>query len=96
MTMAREGIFCTSYMATSPLLAQRLREDLLMEKASSDAAGAVLAGTAGATLSHTFDTLKTRIQGDLFAPLEEPNRTSVHTSVRASIADLCKSNDGIV
>jgi len=96
MTMAREGIFCTSYMATSPLLAGRLREDLQMEKASSEAAGAVLAGTAGATLTHPADTLKTRIQGDLFAPLEEPNRKCVHTSVRASIAHLCKSSDGIV
>eukprot|EP00449_Zooxanthella_nutricula_P041750 CAMPEP_0198612610 /NCGR_PEP_ID=MMETSP1462-20131121/157978_1 /TAXON_ID=1333877 /ORGANISM="Brandtodinium nutriculum, Strain RCC3387" /LENGTH=461 /DNA_ID=CAMNT_0044344411 /DNA_START=1 /DNA_END=1385 /DNA_ORIENTATION=- len=67
MTVIREGIFCTSYMAVAPLVKGILlgRQPQLSD-GSATLLSCVAAGTLGATLSHPADTLKTRLQGSLF------------------------------
>lgn len=71
MTMGREGIFCSSYIALNPLLQKRLKEEGFAESKAS-ACSAVVTGTFGALLSHPADTLKTRLQGGVLA-LPESN-----------------------
>jgi len=68
MTVIREGIFCTSYMAVAPLVKGILlgRQPQLSD-GSATLLSCVASGTLGATLSHPADTLKTRLQGSLFA-----------------------------
>jgi len=66
MTMGREGIFCSSYIALNPLVQKRLKEKGVTDSQASVYA-AVATGTFGALLSHPADTLKTRLQGGVFA-----------------------------
>lgn len=85
MTAMREGIFCCTYMAAAPILKERLlhsRPD--MPETGAGLLASLLAGAAGAFLTHPADTLKTRLQGDLFP--EEPGGKVVNTNVRTAIA----------
>jgi len=66
MTMGREGIFCSSYIALNPLVQKRLKEKGFADSQAS-AYAAVATGTFGALLSHPADTLKTRLQGGVLA-----------------------------
>lgn len=66
MTMGREGIFCSSYIALNPLVQKKLKQKGVGESEAS-VYSAVATGTFGALLSHPADTLKTRVQGGVFA-----------------------------
>jgi len=66
MTMGREGIFCSSYIALNPLVQKRLKEKGVADSQAS-AYAAVATGTFGALLSHPADTLKTRLQAGVLA-----------------------------
>jgi len=66
MTMGREGIFCSSYIALNPLMQEKLKERGVNGSQAS-VYSAVATGTFGALLSHPADTLKTRLQGGVLA-----------------------------
>lgn len=93
MTAAREAIFCCSYLSSAPLLSSALCKRSSLGKNSSAAAGAVLAGTIGAVLTHPADTLKTRLQGDLF-PEPSTGRPPMNVSVRAALAHIVATSGG--
>lgn len=95
MTAAREGIFCCSYISTAPMLAQQVNARTSLGNSASTVAGAVMAGSLAALLTHPADTLKTRLQGDLFA-VEGSAKPPVNVSIRAvsthailTTLDLC-------
>ena len=91
MTAAREAMFCCSYLSSAPLLSTAIRERSTLGEGMSALAGAVLAGTVGAVLTHPADTLKTRLQGDLF-PDSCTGRPPVNVSLRAAVADIVKTS----
>jgi len=93
MTTAREAIFCCAYLSSAPLLSKALSEGSSLGERSSVVAGAVLAGTIGAVLTHPADTFKTRLQGDLF-PDPITGRPPVNVSLRAAAADMVASSGG--
>lgn len=66
MTMGREGVFCSSYIALNPLVQKWLKKEGYPESQAS-AYSAIATGTFGALLSHPADTLKTRLQGGVLA-----------------------------
>ena len=87
MTATREGLFCCSYIAVSPLLGRALYERTSLNDSMSLLVGALLGGSMGAVLTHPADTLKTRLQGDLFA-VEGSGREPVNIHVRAALKDM--------
>ena len=91
MTATREGIFCCSYISTAPLLAQQVKARTDLGDSSATVAGAVMAGSLAALLTHPADTFKTRLQGDLFA-VEGSAKPPVNVSIRAAVAVRSTTN----
>ena len=87
MTAAREAMFCCSYLSSAPLLSAAIRDRTTLGESPSALAGAALAGTVAAVLTHPADTLKTRLQGDLFSD-SCTGRPPVNVSLRAALADI--------
>jgi len=87
LTATREGIFTCSYLAAAPLLQDWLHHQRPESSPVSTAlASSLLAGAVGAALTHPPDTLKTRIQGDMF-PVA-PGASAVSTNISTAVAEL--------
>eukprot|EP00927_Polykrikos_kofoidii_P010565 TRINITY_DN14453_c0_g1_i6.p1 TRINITY_DN14453_c0_g1~~TRINITY_DN14453_c0_g1_i6.p1 ORF type:complete len:310 (-),score=30.40 TRINITY_DN14453_c0_g1_i6:297-1175(-) len=68
MTAIREGIFCASFIAIAPLIRRQLDTSCPgMLPGTSAAVSSVISGAVGGAISHPADTLKTRLQGGVFA-----------------------------
>ena len=92
MTAAREGIFCCAYISLAPLLGQAFHNRSSLGEGISTMAGALVAGTVAAVLTHPADTLKTRLQGDLFAP--DGSGRIQNSNLRAAVADMVRVGGG--
>lgn len=93
MTAAREAIFCCSYLGSAPLLSEAIRARSSLGEGSAAVAGAVMAGSVGALLTHPADTFKTRLQGDLF-PVMGSSRPPVNVNLRAAMRDMIATSGG--
>lgn len=75
MTMARESVWCASYLALGPVITQRMHrispsvfgsdnDATISQKASASAVGSILAGIATVVATQPLDTVKTVMQGE--------------------------------
>ena len=92
MTAAREGIFCCAYISSSPLLSRTFQEHCSMSSGLASISGAIVAGSIAAVLTHPADTLKTRMQGDLFAP--DGSGYIRNANLRTVVTEMVQLGDG--
>lgn len=92
MTAAREGIFCCAYISLAPLLGQVFHNRSSMGEGFATMTGALVAGTVAAVLTHPADTLKTRLQGDVFAP--DGSGRIQNSNPRAAVAEMVRMGGG--
>jgi len=88
MTAVREAFFCSSYIALAPFVKGKLLERRPdMPEGAAIAASSVFSGSLGALVSHPADTLKTRLQGSLFA-FSDGRTTSRASGPREALEEL--------
>lgn len=92
MTASREGIFCCAYISSAPLLGQVFHDRSSLGEGFATMAGALVAGAVAAVLTHPADTLKTRLQGDVFAP--DGSGRIQNSNPRAAVAEMVRVGGG--
>lgn len=83
-TAIREGAFAAAYLGAGPNIKERLQSLGVNEWVAQIIAG-VVAGSAAAVVSHPFDTLKTKKQGDFSTDISMVKAFFSERSWRAAI-----------
>ena len=94
MTATREGFFSMSYLANAPLVTHHIQTSTSCNSNAATLLGSIIAGSMAAIVTHPADTLKTKIQGDLFPVKGAIKNGLTNMNVHTTISNMNLMNNG--